>query len=67
MDSEMLRTGQALKQLGIHRVTLYRWIRAGRIPAVRLPSGEFRINQADIDLLLEHGRLTARAPRARKL
>lgn len=66
MDN-LLRSGAACKALGIHHITLYRWIKKGVLPAIRLPSGEFRIKQSDIDTILTHGRLTAKRPKRRRL
>jgi excisionase family DNA binding protein len=63
----LLRMGEACKKLGIARVTAYRWIKAGILPAIRLPSGEFRLDEADLDTLLLHGKLTARTTRQRKM
>lgn len=67
MDDKLLRTGKASEALGIHKVTLLRWIHTGLMPAIRLPSGEYRIRQSDIDLILTHGRLTAKGIRPRKV
>jgi len=67
MVTKLLRTGLAAQQLGIHSQTLYRWIKAGVIQAIRLPSGEFRIDQQEINQILLHGRLTAKQTKKRKL
>ncbi len=66
-DDELMRTGKACKLLGISYITINRWIHAGRLPAIRLPGGEFRIRQSDIDRLLLHGELTAKKTRKKKL
>jgi excisionase family DNA binding protein len=39
-------------QLGVSRVTVYRWIRAGRLPAVRVGGGAYRISPADVDRMV---------------
>ena len=31
----------------VSRVTVRRWIRSGELPAIRLPSGHYRINTGD--------------------
>lgn len=67
MSDQMLRAREACEALGIHRVTMYRWIKAGILPAIRLPGGEFRIRKEDIDLILTHGKLTAKKPKRRKM
>ena len=63
----MLRAGEVCQMIGIHKVTLYRWIHTGILPATRLPSGEYRIAESDIDLLLRHGRLTAKKIKPRRM
>ena len=46
---KLLRTRQVRELLGFrHPCTLYRWINTGRIRAVRLPSGQYRIPYSEI-------------------
>jgi excisionase family DNA binding protein len=45
-------TTEAATLLAVHPVTIRRWIEAGHIKAVLLPTGHFRISQAEIDRLL---------------
>ena len=48
----LLRSGEAAEILGVDRHTIVKWIREGRIRAVRLPSGRYRIPvEAPIDLI----------------
>ena len=50
----LLSTGQAAKILGFTRGTLFRWIKAGKIKAIRPnPDGCYRIPASEIDRLLE--------------
>lgn len=63
----LLRSSKAAEALGIHKVTLLRWIHTGLLPAIRLPGGEYRIRQSDIDLILAHGRLSSRETRSRRV
>jgi excisionase family DNA binding protein len=35
--------------------TVRRWAREGKIPAVKLPSGEYRFRREDVDDLIESG------------
>lgn len=49
---DMLTTGEAAMLLGVARLTLYRWIKAGKISAVVLPSGQHKIRRADIEKML---------------
>lgn len=45
-------TSEAARLLSVHPVTIRRWIEAGHVKAVTLPTGHFRIPQAEIDRLL---------------
>ena len=47
--SELFTPIEAAKRLKIDRITIYRWIKAGRIKAKRLPSSHLRIGIAEID------------------
>jgi excisionase family DNA binding protein len=53
---------QAAEQLGVSRVTIWRWIRDGRLPVARLGHRTTRIAPADLDrLVAQMGRPGARA------
>ncbi len=41
---ELLTTGQAAKELGVHPNTLRGWVDRGLVPAIRLPSGYRRFS-----------------------
>jgi excisionase family DNA binding protein len=44
------------KKLSVSRQTLWRWVKEGKINAIRLPSGRFRISSEDLKLFLKkHG------------
>src|SRR5688500_6908008 len=45
---------QAAALLGVSRVSIWRWIRAGRLPASRLGHRTTRIRSDDLDRLLVH-------------
>jgi excisionase family DNA binding protein len=52
----LLTTSAAARLLGVHRSTVARWVDAGLLPAVRLPSagrrrGSIRIEASEIDRL----------------
>lgn len=49
---EMLTTSQAATALNIHPKTVRRWIDEGRMAAVQLPSGHWRIARTEVDRLL---------------
>ena len=52
------------ERYGVTGETVRGWIRAGRLPAVRLPSGHYRISEADLWLAFEPAR---RAPDGREV
>lgn len=49
----MLTTGRVAASLGVTINTVKNWARAGKIQAVRLPSGHFRIPATEVDRLLQ--------------
>jgi excisionase family DNA binding protein len=55
-----LNVSQAAQLLGVSRVTIWRWVRDGRLPVSRLGHRTVRISRADLDL----ARLVARDERA---
>lgn len=52
MTTELLTTGQVASLLNVHPQTVRRWIDTGRLPALRLPSGVWRVRRDDLDALL---------------
>jgi PAS domain S-box-containing protein/excisionase family DNA binding protein len=57
---------QAATLLGVSRVTLSRWIRAGAVPVTRLGHRTVRISRADLDQLVQaHAHSPGRGVRAR--
>ena len=38
-------------RLGLSRWTLYEMIRAGRLPAIKLRSGQYRVREEDVDIV----------------
>jgi 8-oxo-dGTP diphosphatase len=55
MPGDLLTTTEAAKLLGVDRSTVTRYVRLGKLPAVRLPSGHARIRRADVDRVLRDG------------
>src|SRR5215212_12223192 len=52
---------QAAALLGVSRMTIWRWVRAGRLPVARLGHRTSRIRREDLDALLaERGPAEAR-------
>lgn len=52
MSGNLLTTTQAAEMLGVSRDTVARWIRLGQLPAVRLPSGQYRVKREDVERVL---------------
>lgn len=57
MSDEWLTTRRAAELMGVSRDTIARWIRLGQLPAMRLPSGQYRVRRAEIERLMAEGRL----------
>lgn len=47
-----LRVGEVARRAGVSGDTVRRWIARGQIESVRLPGGEYRIEEADLERLL---------------
>src|SRR5438093_6838452 len=59
---------EAAALLGVSRVSIWRWIRAGQLPAARLGHRTIRIKRGDLEQLLEQVRSAgSRAWTGRKL
>lgn len=52
--NEWLTTRQAADLAGKNRRTIVNWIRAGQLPAVRLPGsrGQYKIRKSDLETVL---------------
>ena len=48
-----LRRGEAAKRLGIHPNTLTSWVDRGWLKGVKMPSGEVRFREDDVEQLRE--------------
>ena len=52
MSERLLRPKEACKLLGVSYVTLRRWIKEGKIRAVRTLGGKYRIPESEVKRLL---------------
>ncbi len=52
MSERLLPPREACRRLGIHFVTLKRWIYSGKIRAVRTPSGRWMIPESEIERIV---------------
>jgi excisionase family DNA binding protein len=46
---------QAAELCKLNRVTLWRWIRSGKLRAYQTPSGQYRIKQDDLERFIQNG------------
>lgn len=49
MEQELIRPAEATQRLSVHPQTLRAWDRQGKLKAIRLPSGQRRYRQADLE------------------
>jgi len=49
----LLRSGEVAEVLGVDRHTVVKWIKEGKIRAVKLPSGRYRIPESEVRKILE--------------
>ena len=52
MTGRLLTARVVADLLGVSSETVLRWVRGGRLPAVRLPGGAIRISEAQLDAWL---------------
>lgn len=45
----LLTAREVAEALGMSNETILRWTRAGKLPAIRLPSGAIRYRESDLD------------------
>ena len=57
----LYRTGEAAKLLGVHPMTLRRWIKTGKVKAKRTVGGEFRVPESEIMRLLGEREVVSKA------
>lgn len=46
---KLFKPSEAAVILSLKKLTIYRWIKAGRIKAVRLPDGRLRIAESELE------------------
>ena len=55
MEKHWLKIAEAAEHVGVSRMTVYRWIRQGKLPSHKV-GGIVRVKLEDVDKLLEEGR-----------
>jgi len=63
MSEKLLPPREACRRLGIHYVTLKRWIYSGKIRAVKTPTGRWMIPESEIERIIG-GKVEAKEVRA---
>lgn len=48
----LLTPGEAAEVLRIGKSTMYRWVKESKVPYIRLPSGDVRIDEKELDAWL---------------
>jgi excisionase family DNA binding protein len=49
MTDRLLTAREVAEVLGVSAETVLRWVRAGKLPAIRLPSGAIRFQEPALD------------------
>ena len=55
IGGRLLKVKEAASILNVDRRTIWRWIKKGRIQAIRLPSGRYRIPEGEVVKILREG------------
>ena len=50
---KLYKLDEAAQMLSLRRLTIYRWVRAGKIKAVRLPDGRLRIAESELQKVVK--------------
>ena len=61
LSDSLLTVAEVAAVLRVSRMTVYSWIRDGRLPASRLAGTTLRVRARDFDQFLDEGALDARA------
>lgn len=62
-DTRFMTVNEVAELLRVSRMTVYRMVHAGELPAVRF-GRSYRVPEAAVQQLLEHGAVEGDAPRA---
>jgi len=49
LDSPLITAKEAAKRLGVDRITIYRWLKSGKLKSYRLAGWSFRIKEKDLE------------------
>lgn len=48
----LLTTAEVAEELRVHQKTVRQWVDTGKLPAITLPGGTFRIRREDVEAIL---------------
>jgi len=51
-EKKLFTTSEVAELLGTTRVSVWRWIKTGKIRAIKLPGGQYRIPREEVEKLL---------------
>ena len=57
LGGRLLKVKEAASILNVDRRTIWRWIKKGRIQAIMLPSGQYRIPESEVVRILRGERI----------
>ena len=60
-DDEFLTVPEIAERMRVRTMTVYRWIEAGKLPAVQVGK-HYRVRASDLEAMLESARVGAEAP-----
>ena len=50
---KLFKPSEAAEMFSLKKLTIYRWIKAGKIKAVRLPDGRLRIAESELEKVVK--------------
>ena len=58
-DQPFLSIPETAKVLDVSQSSVHRWVKSGRLKAIRLPSGRRKIRRAEVDAILADDQITS--------
>ena len=57
MQGRLLKIREAAVLLNVSRQALWKWIKQGKIEAVKLPSGQYRIPESEVVKMMQSSKM----------
>lgn len=51
----LISAAEAARRYGVNKSTMTRWIKAGKVAAMRTPGGQWRLRATDVERLIQGG------------